>query len=284
MELHFSSEVNMPKHLMPAVWVAAFAFSALAQDSIETSSSGRVFSGSAHFGSAPPVNSPVMGAPYSGEIVTGTVQTLADGTHITHTMLPTKVYRDSYGRTRTERSLFRGAVERAHKAPDAPVIIQIVDPVAQVRFTMDTQTKIAHRQPLTPAVRRRPTLRPAASARRTPAQAAPDEIHPETTTEKLEPQTIEGILAEGIRRSTTWPEGSQGNDRPITIIEETWRSPELKVSMLVKNNDPRSGEHTEKLINVSRAEPDASLFQPPADYTIVDEKEEFTIKWGSGPQ
>jgi hypothetical protein len=109
-------------------------------------------------------------------------------------------------------------------------------------------------------------------------------VRPETTTEKLDPQTIEGVQAEGTRHTTIWPEGSKGNDRPFTIVNESWRSPELQVPMLIKNNDPRSGEHTEKLTNLSRAEPDPSLFQPPADYTIVDEKEDFTIKWGASPQ
>jgi hypothetical protein len=49
-------------------------------------------------------------------------------------------------------------------------------------------------------------------------------------------------------------------------------------------SDPRSGEQTQKLINISRSEPDASLFQPPPDYTIVDEKADFTIQWGSQQQ
>ena len=46
-------------------------------------------------------------------------------------------------------------------------------------------------------------------------------------------------------------------------------------------NNPRSGEQTLKLININRSEPDPSLFQPPLDYTVVDEKADFAIKWGS---
>jgi hypothetical protein len=53
-------------------------------------------------------------------------------------------------------------------------------------------------------------------------------------TEKLEPQTIEGVPAEGKRITTTWPEGSRmGNDRPITSVVESWRSPELQIPLLV---------------------------------------------------
>jgi hypothetical protein len=71
-----------------------------------------------------------------------------------------------------------------------------------------------------------------------------------------------------------------GNDRPIAIIQEYWRSVELKVLVLNKWINPQSGESTEKLINISRSEPEQSLFQPPPDYTIVDEKGSFTIRWG----
>ena len=112
-----------------------------------------------------------------------------------------------------------------------------------------------------------------------PAQSA--ESRPQISDEKLGTQTIEGVLAEGTRHTTTWPVNSQGNDRPISAVSELWTSPELKVTILSKSNDPRSGESVQKLINISRAEPSASLFQPPPDYTVVDEEADFTIKWGT---
>jgi hypothetical protein len=43
--------------------------------------------------------------------------------------------------------------------------------------------------------------------------------------------------------------------------------------ILSKNSDPRNGDHTQKLINISRDEPDGSLFQLPADYEVADEKD-----------
>jgi hypothetical protein len=42
-----------------------------------------------------------------------------------------------------------------------------------------------------------------------------------------------------------------------------------------------NGEFTRKLTNIERSDPDPSLFLPPADYSVVEEKGEFTIKWGS---
>jgi hypothetical protein len=93
----------------------------------------------------------------------------------------------------------------------------------------------------------------------------------------LASKNIEGVVAEGTRGTTTWPVNSQGNDRPIVQTNETWRSAELKETVLTTTSDPRNGESVTKLIHISRAEPDLALFQPPAGYTIVDEKDPFTI-------
>ena len=56
-------------------------------------------------------------------------------------------------------------------------------------------------------------------------------------------------------------------------------SRELKISVLSKHSDPRTGEMTFKIPNLSRAEPDASLFQPPPDYQVVEDNGPVTIKF-----
>ncbi|HLI83001.1 MAG TPA: hypothetical protein VKV17_03735 [Bryobacteraceae bacterium] len=113
-----------------------------------------------------------------------------------------------------------------------------------------------------------------------PALAA-DVQRPEQSDEKLAPQIIEGVLAEGMRHTTTYPVGSQGNDRPFSVTYETWTSPDLKgLTVLSKMNDPRSGENTTRLTNISRDEPDPGLFQPPPDYQVVDETGPFTMHFG----
>jgi hypothetical protein len=276
------------------VCVVLCCLAGFAQGPVSSTSGQGLFRGESHFSGLPPFIKPVTGAPCSGERVTETVQTLADGTHITRTGPSTKVYRDSFGRTREERPMFGGAGPQAPNASERPVIIEITDPVAQVRYTLDTQGKVAHRQGLS-APEHLPARRvgggggaPLAVSGRMrpvdPAAQATEAKGPERSTEKLDPQIIQGVLAEGTRHTTTWPVGSMGNDRPITSVSESWQSPELQVSLLIKTTDPRTGEHTERLTQISRSEPDPSLFQPPSDYTVVDEKEDFTIKWGSGLQ
>jgi hypothetical protein len=272
------------------------AMAAFAQDSVQTGVNAGVFSGSAHFGAAPPAqrSQAVAGAPYSAEEIGTTVQTLADGTRITRENSTRKLYRDSAGRTRTERPLL-GAVARRQKA-EAPVIIEIIDPVEHVKYTLDSVNKVAHKQAMAAregehaAVKTAPemvvTMSGAGSSAAAgvgsaaPAQEAGEDA-PKNTREKLEDQTMEGLLVKGTRLTKVYPTGSEGNDRPFTVVHETWRSPELKVIVLSTDNDPRFGETTRKLTNINRSDPDPSLFLPPADYSVVEEKGEFTIKWGS---
>jgi hypothetical protein len=86
----------------------------------------------------------------------------------------------------------------------------------------------------------------------------------------LEHKTIEGVAVEGRKTTTVIPAGQIGNEQPITITSEQWRSPELNLLVMTRHNDPRSGESTYRLQNIIRAEPDRSLFMVPADYTVKD--------------
>lgn len=88
--------------------------------------------------------------------------------------------------------------------------------------------------------------------------------------ESLGKQVIEGVEAEGKRSTMTIPAGAIGNERAIEIVSESWYSPELQTVILSKRNDPQTGETTFRLTNIRRGDPDASLFQVPADYTVKE--------------
>ncbi|MCX6621724.1 MAG: hypothetical protein NTY38_11755, partial [Acidobacteria bacterium] len=88
--------------------------------------------------------------------------------------------------------------------------------------------------------------------------------------ESLGRQTMEGVPVDGTRSSHTIPEGQVGNDRPITSTTEQWYSPDLQVTVMRKTVDPQVGENIYRLTNIGRAEPDASLFQVPADYKVEE--------------
>ncbi len=86
--------------------------------------------------------------------------------------------------------------------------------------------------------------------------------------ESLGKQAIEGVEAEGTRKTIEIPAGEIGNERPIEILFERWYSPELQVVVMTKHSDPRFGETTYRLTNINRSEPARELFEVPADYTV----------------
>jgi hypothetical protein len=92
----------------------------------------------------------------------------------------------------------------------------------------------------------------------------------DTKTEALGSRTIEGVSATGTRTTRIIDAGSMGNDKPIVSVSETWFSPELKMTVLTESDDGQSGHSTMKLVNITRTEPVAQLFQVPSDYTVKE--------------
>jgi hypothetical protein len=229
----------------------------------------------------------VKGAPFSAQATTVTDQTLADGNHI-HQQNNATLYRDTQGRTRRETTLGSFGPWSASEAETKPVVM-INDPVAGVHYMLHPDEHKAIQMPLPklPA-----TLPSKAAAGKAAAEAKvfavrvppppPDipggDFHvfyqrfdreeQGGQTESLGTQVIEGVKAEGTRITETIPAGSIGNDQPIQIVTERWYSPDLQMVVMSKRSDPRLGETTFRLTNINRAEPAATLFEVPADYTL----------------
>lgn len=87
------------------------------------------------------------------------------------------------------------------------------------------------------------------------------------TTTALAPKDIDGIKVHGERTTWTIPAGKIGNEKPIVISREVWRSPELMLTVSSRDADPRSGEQNYRLEKLKRGEPDPALMKPPADFT-----------------
>jgi hypothetical protein len=248
---------------------------------------------------------PVTGAPYSATITTEMVQTLSDGTHITQSTTGS-VARDSQGRTRQDAPL--PSIGNL-SAANAPHLVFIQDPVAQVSYTLDLTDNTAQKMPAMPpaaAVSAGPNppangkffvqMGVAAGASVPTGAPMPVPLPPmgpppgaggpgvvmfqrtmisdndpaNTTTEDLGSQTMQGVTVTGTRTTRTIPQGQIGNDAPITTATEVWTSPELKTVVYSKRTDPRMGEQTFQLTNISRSEPDPSLFTVPAGFTVTD--------------
>ena len=220
-------------------------------------------------------NKVVTGLPYSADATTENTQVLSDGNRIVRKETA-KVYRDSMGRTRRDLSV--NAI--GPWSSGAPMqIANIFDPVAGAHYMLNVQEKKAFKTP--------PPSRPPAGG---PGLMTKDRVYiaagggPEAgpgmalvekdagignrSETSLGTQEIEGVQAQGTRTTETIPAGKIGNEKPIVITTERWYSPDLQVDVLVKESDPRMGEVVYQLTNISREEPDASLFQVPADYTV----------------
>ncbi len=90
--------------------------------------------------------------------------------------------------------------------------------------------------------------------------------------ESLGTQNLEGVNAEGTRVTSTLEAGAVGNDRPIQMINERWYSQDLKMAVMTRHSDPRTGEEIFRVTNINRGEPGADLFQVPPSYTLNERK------------
>ena len=86
------------------------------------------------------------------------------------------------------------------------------------------------------------------------------------TTAALPAKEIDGLKLTGERTTWTIAAGKIGNEKPIVISREVWRSPDLMLTVTSRDADPRSGEQNYRLEKIRRGEPDAALMKPPADY------------------
>jgi hypothetical protein len=217
-----------------------------------------------------------VGCPFSATFVTTRTQTLADGTHIRTTSKRIE-YRDSLGRTRVENYV-EPLVGSGQGDESTPAMVEIFDRVAGFVYFFSPRDKshVASRSPLPPlpASIQNPAPQSAPAPQPIPAQVirpeGSNDSRPSTTKEDLGTQQIDGFSVQGRRFTTIYPIGSRHNDQPITMTRETWFSPDLGIDLLEKDTDPINGDReTDVTLDVS--EPDAALFQVPADYTIRDQ-------------
>jgi len=211
---------------------------------------------------------PVRGLPYSDVEKTTMLKTLADGTTVTN-VREEKRWRDGEGRERTES----GAIKDGEFVP---AIAFLLDPVAHTSTILELRTKTA-RVTTTHSPRERTPEEEARLAelraqRQTEVRDRATIQADKSEVEKLSMQNIAGVEAEGTRVTRVIPAGKEGNDRPITTVTETWFAPELKITVQRLGDDPRYGKTTMEITELQRGEPDAALFQVPADFKVVEEK------------
>ena len=247
------------------------------------------------------------GRPYSAEATTEFVQMLGDGNKIAR-KATVRIYRDGEGRTRREELATDGTVKSVSIYDPVAHITYVLDPATRtarksavrvVARTMQAATDEDKRKAETMA---RMEMEGGQRAGGTVRLVAPRELPPaseemlkrqiemaasagasgrgvlqpagrgsaDAREESLGQKLIDGVLADGKRVTTVMPAGSIGNQQPITVLSEQWFAPDLEILVMTKHSDPRTGETTYSLSNITRGEPAANLFEVPGDYTIQD--------------
>jgi hypothetical protein len=235
----------------------------------------------------------VLNAPYSADEVEYSANISSTASSDGQPRLLRKIYRDSKGRTRIERSLSLGP-----NNIQGPALIQIFDPASGWACVLDSQAKVAHRyRPPAPGV-----LAPekhekqfvvaaiAASGkptRHSTIQASESSVSfqpPKTATlpvavvanptEALGEMSLDGLRLRGTRYIT--PVVSDDGTRR-TMTSEVWTSPELQIVVLSASLNQQPSDRLVRLAHLTRTEPDAALFQVPSSYQIQDETTDFHI-------
>ena len=242
---------------------------------------------------------PVAGAPYSAEAITDVVQTLADGNRIVR-QNKAQIARDGQGRTRREQGFAMfGPLVNGPAGGDEPRHVQISDPTTGTMVMLDLQNKVAHKMPAPHMVLKNKmagavgwAAGAAVSVKNLrwpahePAGAGANVIYHATP-----PLPARGIAGQPCGRTgcraarNDVHRGRSGrgrshdddhfsrSDRQRTANHHRVRtldSSDLKVLVMSKQSDPRFGETTYRLTNLTRGEPPPQLFEVPADFQVVD--------------
>jgi hypothetical protein len=233
-----------------------------------------------------PVTS-VPNAAFSADAETEFTQVLGDGNRIER-RYSSMVARDNQGRTRREEEI--ALVGPLTVDGPSPRLVTIVDPVAGQSYTLDDKQRVAYRNPIAMTKLRTAhamgwaaagtdgqfawtsgtaVAKPPITVTATPGERVfVDGAATKVTTESLGTKSIEGVMADGTRTTSTIPAGAIGNLMPIEVVSERWYSRELQMAVSISRRDPRSGDSVYRLRNIVKAEPPQDLFTVPADYQV----------------
>ena len=197
---------------------------------------------------------PIPGAPFSGVISVERTTVEPDGS-IVNFRTTREIGRDSQGRIHNEmRSLLPVGSD------DTPKLIRIhlYDPQTRESAVLVPQKKIFWVQ----TVNRPPATVPPALIASPTGSILPQNDYAKQ--QDLGTHEINGVLAHGVRQVQTIPDENGG--KGVTVTDEYWYSEELRINLMVKHSDPRSGSVTMTVDQVSRTEPDPAFFQIPSGY------------------
>lgn len=202
---------------------------------------------------------PIPNAPFTGVIQVERSVVQADGSVVSwHTMR--QIGRDSQGRIHNEG---RQLLPVSSTQEPQVVRIHLYDP--QTRISTLIYPKNRTFESMT--VNRPPgTIPPALLDASPTAVSIPQSEF--TKQEDLGNREIEGVPVHGVRDTQTIAE-ENGSGKQIVVTDEYWYSADLRINMVIKHDDPRTGSVTMTVGQVSRTEPDPAFLKIPEGYTPV---------------
>jgi hypothetical protein len=206
---------------------------------------------------------PILNAPHTLTRTVTIVQRLSNGTTITRHMT-IKQARDSNRR-------FYSEMHRLAPRPDGQqkdsVVYTLSDPQARTFMQWNSSSRTAS---LTRNSEQLTMETPTSVGSQSHTTETPEHMveKPQMTQADLGTRTIWGLEARGTRTTRVIPVGQDGNDAPLTVTDEMWRSTKYGIVLLTVRDDPRSGTRTEEVTEFQPGEPDPALFQAPKGYTI----------------
>lgn len=200
---------------------------------------------------------PRANAPFTATAKTIVVRILPDGSTITN-WNQRRVARDMDGRIFQERATF--VPENSAKQPEVR-LGEFTDPVAHTMYSCVPMAKICNLNGYF-AAQSYPML----------PEGLQRDGHTFLTRENLGVETFEGMDVQHTRETFTFYKETIGNTNTILRVVEYWYSPELGIDLKVTRHDPRDGDQTLWLTDISPTAADPSVFQVPADYRIFDHR------------
>lgn len=89
---------------------------------------------------------------------------------------------------------------------------------------------------------------------------------------ELQDSYVNDMWCQGEQTEELVQPGMMNNksDHDELVVAVVWYSVDLLEEVLWKEDDPSLGKFRRELVNIDRSDPDPALFEPPADYAVLD--------------
>lgn len=261
--------------LVASVVAAVVALASATSGIVQPTAAELLAAARAEFGDGILYPDPIVDAPFSAEAVTLWRPPANSG--LPEWRATARYYRDRRGRVRAEQ------VYVGHAAGAEPQrVIVIPDPNDPGGYLLDARARTAS------PISRGMAISTVGAANSIVLPVAIDRFvdfpQPQRHTvhgravheeEALGRRDVAGVHAVGTRLTVSWLLGVTA--REVRTKQEQWMSPELKVMVASHTEDSLIGTLEYRLVNVSRAEPPAALFNVPPEYR--ETQLSFPQKW-----